>query len=315
MGKVGVVVGRFQIDDLHEGHRNLLDIADSQNDKLLIVLGNAHLSGNRLNSLNYPVRVKMLQAYKPNATITFIRNEKEDRSWSRTLDGIINSLYPTDTPTLYGGRDSFITSYRPYGKYATVEVPMAYTCSATERRRELGKEIPTTREGRAGIIYATYDRPDTVRNTVDVAVLSGINNPKKETSIWLGKKPKSDEWVITGGFFDKRDASFEVAARREVAEELPGLEIGKLNHIGSCQIPDWRYKGVEDEFIVTTFYWCEHLWGTTRGGDDIETAQMFPIQDLFDRKIKIIKCHDQLIEMLKNYLEENGYNEANGWCK
>ena len=78
MGKVGVVIGRFQVPDLHEGQQDILNMALKENGKLLVILGNSPLINTIPNPLDYPTRLIMIQQLFPQAIFTFVRNQEEN---------------------------------------------------------------------------------------------------------------------------------------------------------------------------------------------------------------------------------------------
>lgn len=49
--EVGVVVGRFQVPDIHEGHHSLLEYVLSKHNKVCLVLGVAPTRSTPLNGL------------------------------------------------------------------------------------------------------------------------------------------------------------------------------------------------------------------------------------------------------------------------
>jgi len=306
MGKVGVVIGRFQVDDLSNGHLDIFKRAMSENGKLLVILGNSHLINTIPDPLDYPVRCKMVQGKFPEACITFVRNRKDDADWSKDIDKIIHELYPTDTPTLYGGRDSFIPNYS--GKNRCIEVHSYNTISGSKIRETVGDEVLDEVGFRKGIIYTTRNRFPRLHGTVDIVCVDTANQ-----TIGLGKKPLEHEYRFAGGFVDIKDRSFEMAAKREFGEEFPGLEVGNWQFICSCRVDDWRFGGVEEsEYIMTSFFYCEKLWGATHGGDDISEVRWFKIDDLRSNRVPLIDCHEILGQkFLEWYDSKNTQSEAN----
>src|SRR3989344_819437 len=104
---VGVIVGRFQVARLHQGHRHRIDTARKAHEKLLIVVGSASFPTPR-NPLTYPMIHAMLSREYPAAAICKIEDHPSDRIWSQALDACIDTLLPDHYAELYGSRDSFI---------------------------------------------------------------------------------------------------------------------------------------------------------------------------------------------------------------
>ena len=109
---IGVLVGRFQVHELHAAHRELIDFVVEQHDKVVILLGIAPIPGSTANPLDFESRKQMIQADYPDVNILYIRDEGTDEQWSKELDKIVNTVgLPGQSAVLYGGRDSFIEHY------------------------------------------------------------------------------------------------------------------------------------------------------------------------------------------------------------
>lgn len=298
MGRVGVVIGRFQVHELHHGHLDIFKRALHENGKLLVLIGNSHVIHTRRDPLDYQTRCRMIQGHFPGAMISFIKNRETDEQWSQDIDKIIRELCPLDTPTLYGGRDSFIPYY--HGRHKTVEVFSYDTSSGTEIRDTIVNEPVDSSDFRKGVIYSAYNRYPRLHGTVDIACLSQYYE-----NVILVKKPSEDKWRFPGGFVDIKDPSFEMAARREFGEEV-GCEVSNWRFIGSCRVEDWRYRGIEDsEYIMTTFFLCLYNFGDIQGRDDVSDGMWFNLKYLKNNKSQLIECHHVLIDMLYDYVDKN----------
>ena len=108
---VAGIVGRWQVDDLHDGHQLLLSEVFKHHEKVIIFVGVTHVLGSLENPLDYPTVVPMLQLAYPTATVLPIANHGSDEIWSQNLDSLIRTVAPIGKVTLYGGRDSFINKY------------------------------------------------------------------------------------------------------------------------------------------------------------------------------------------------------------
>jgi bifunctional NMN adenylyltransferase/nudix hydrolase len=136
--KTGVIVGRFQIPYLHEGHKKLIDTAIAENDLVFILIG--HKVGDQLDERNpytFGERHKMIAETYPKVLIGNLEDcPNDDEAWSRKLDRILDDVL---NPTLYGSRDSFYKHYKGIVKYREIEeVP---DVSATKIREQLKNEI------------------------------------------------------------------------------------------------------------------------------------------------------------------------------
>jgi bifunctional NMN adenylyltransferase/nudix hydrolase len=234
MGKIGVIIGRFQIDELHEGHRALIDYVIEKNDTLILFVGLSPLMCTFNNPLDFKSREKMLKEAYPDAIIMYIKDEVSDKSWSNKLDKMLKeSVNPDDETCLYGSRDSFIRHY--HGEYKTKELEQTVFTSGTSIRKEIATSVVNSADFRKGIIWATMHQYTGPATTVDVAILND-----DETKVLLGRKEKESHFRFIGGFAESGE-SFEQTAHREALEET-SLALMDLRYIKSIPVDDWRYK-------------------------------------------------------------------------
>lgn len=302
MGKLGVVVGRFQGTDLTEGHMSLLHTAFKENGKLLVLLGNHPLQNTMKDPLDFQTRVKMILGKFPDAMVSFVRNQETDEIWVEMIEKTIAGMCPMDSPILYWGRDSSVLSYTEHGgKHPVKEIAYISDCSSTKQREEASRIPIDSTKFRRGIIYATYNKFPNINLTVDIACISLKDNLPK---IVLGKKYNSPYWRFPGGFVEKTDNSHKVTAMRELREEVGPIETSGWEFIDSCRVDDWRYDGVEDHYIMTNLYYCEYNFGNLSPDDDLEFVKWFDLQDLYSEKIELVECHKPLVKLLEDYLNE-----------
>jgi bifunctional NMN adenylyltransferase/nudix hydrolase len=269
---VGVIVGRFHVDNLHEAHVDLIQSVCNEHDKIIIFLGLAPLKGTVANPLDFECRKQMIQEKFPDVNILYIKDTKENAVWSKKLDEQVSDIVgPNQTVVMYGSRDSFIKSYE--GKYPTQELMQEVYVSGTEIRRKISRKVRNDAKFRGGIIWGTYNRYPTVFTTVDVAILNEDGD-----KILLARKPYENEYRFIGGFADPNSSSFEADARREVMEEA-GIDISDPEYIGSFKIDDWRYRNEVDK-IKTILFTCKLVSGRPKAADDICEVKWFSISDL-----------------------------------
>lgn len=248
---VGVIIGRFQIDELHEGHKELIELVLEKHTKVIVFLGVSKSLGTKKNPLDYPTRSKMLLDAYPDLIICPLADLRTDEEWSKNLDNLIRTISPVGQVILYGSRDSFIPYYK--GKFKTYEVEHTKLDSATEKRREICQEVVASREFRMGSIYSTYQRFPSSMLTVDAAIVKIVE--KSKCLMLVAKKPGESKYRFVGGFVDPTDNSSEDALIREVKEET-SIELDhedSIIFISNRKINDWRYKSEEDK-IFTNFY-------------------------------------------------------------
>lgn len=291
---VGVIVGRFQVNELHEAHCELIESVRSTHDKVILFLGNSVIRNTVNNPLDYRSRRTMIHEKYPDIELGYINDHPSDEVWSKNLDRQIQDfLLPGQSVRLYGSRDSFLKSYQ--GKFQTCELESTTFISGTEVRRRVSNNYYPSADYRAGMIAATAHRFPTAYQTVDIAVL----NEKGE--LLLGRKADEKKWRFLGGFSDPRSPSLEADARREVMEES-GVEVGDIRYIGSTLVDDWRYRGEVDK-IKTAFFAAKYMFGKPEGADDIAEVRWFSQQEYL-KLDNIMSGHHILITMLTDFLKK-----------
>jgi bifunctional NMN adenylyltransferase/nudix hydrolase len=291
----GVVVGRFQIHELHDAHIDLIQSVLDRHDRVLVFLGNSIIRNTTSNPLDYRARRAMIADKFPNVEIHYINDNPSDVAWSKNLDKLISEqLMPLQTVTLYGSRDSFLKGYS--GKYNTCELEATTFISGTEVRRRVSNNYPATSDYRAGMIAATAYRYPTAFQCVDIAVV----NDKQE--VLLARKPDEKKWRFIGGFSDPRTPSLEEDAKREVQEEA-GIEVEIISYLGSTLIDDWRYRGEQDK-IKTALFLAKYIFGKPEGADDIAEVKWVPIGTGL-AKDNIEPLHHVLVDMFNEKFGNN----------
>lgn len=286
----GVVIGRFQVNELHEAHIDLINSVIQKHDRVLLFLGNSIIRNTTSNPLDYRARRAMIADKFPNVEIHYINDNPSDTAWSKSLDKQIGEqLLPLQSVTLYGSRDSFLKAYS--GKYNVCELEATTFISGTEVRRRVCNNYPPTADYRAGMIAATAYRYPTAFQTVDIAVV----NEKGE--ILLARKPDEKKWRFIGGFSDPRSVSLEADAKREVTEEA-SIEVDDITYLGSTLIDDWRYRGEHDK-IKTALFLAKYIYGKPEGADDIAEVKWVQIGTGLT-KDNIEPLHHVLVDMFND---------------
>lgn len=285
---VGVIIGRFQVHELHAGHKELLNWVGREHRNVIIVLGVPAVPGLLENPLDFQCRYDMIKAEYPTYMIVPLKDTKHNDTWSNNLDCCINNiLIPNQSVTLYGSRNSFISSYT--GKFSTQELTGDnHLWSGTDIRNELGRGIIRSKEFRAGIIWASQHRYRQTLPTVDICI---YNSDK--TKILLGRKPAESLFRFVGGFAEPESVCYEDDAKREVKEET-GLDVHTIKYIGSMLVNDWRYK--YSDKIKTLFFTAITDSVEYKAGDDIIECKWFNVVDIKDNIL--VEEHRKLLCML-----------------
>jgi bifunctional NMN adenylyltransferase/nudix hydrolase len=277
---VGVIVGRFQVNDLHEGHKALLDAVFLRHKKVVVFLGVSPTGTTKRHPLDFAAREQMIRAAYPNTDgrtllVLPLKDVMTDEMWSKNLDEKIREVVSYGDVTLYGGRDSFVPHY--HGAYDPVELalPPVKTSGEEVRQRFTNEQIASP-DFRAGMIHAAMNQYNRVITCVDIIIWH--KDEKNKVELLLGKKAGEPGWRFIGGHAEPKTASFEEDARKEVMEET-GLELGNLRYVGSCVVPDWRWEKEESK-IKSLVFTGEALTLGARASDDIDEVRWFDFEDM-----------------------------------
>jgi bifunctional NMN adenylyltransferase/nudix hydrolase len=299
---VGVIVGRFQVHELHDGHKELIDHVCSQHNKVIIFLGLSHVNMSMNNPLDFESRRQMIQAEYPDINILYIKDMPSDEAWSRKLDGMIaDVVVPGQSVVLYGARDSFIDRY--HGRFPRRELVSDSETyySGTEVRRTIARSSArSSADFRAGVIFASANRHPIAYCTVDVAVLDGVLDGQSSypyRRILLVRKHNERLFRFPGGFSEPTTPSLEADARREAYEET-GVDITDPEYVGSLVVDDWRYRNERDK-IKTTLWKAYYRSGRPAPQDTAEIAEVrwFNLEDLKDTDIH--PTHRPLLALMR----------------
>jgi bifunctional NMN adenylyltransferase/nudix hydrolase len=290
---IGIVVGRFQVHELHEGHLELFRIVKSRHNRVAVFLGCTKTGPNRKNPLDYETREKMIHDDFPDFTVHALQDKKTDEEWSRELDARIDDIIgggPASV-TLYGSRDSFAPHYHGKHKVKELDIEVPPSLNGTDIRARLTSQIKKSADFRAGNIYnAGLGYPHCIP-TVDVAI-------HHDKHILVGRKPGEPGWRFIGGHAEVTTDSYEEDAKKEAMEES-GLPISNVTYIGSKRIDDWRHRGTENG-IKTAFFLAESMTFGGTGADDIEEVHWLPLDEMKPEDFE--PEHQPLVVMLTTYL-------------
>lgn len=260
---VGVVIGRFQVAALHEGHIALLSAVAAKSSRLVVLVGQSPAPLNQHDPLPVFCRMDAIRAVFPQAIMSPLPDHQDDKTWSQTIDTLLESLEPASA-IIHGGRDSCLKHY--HGRWPVEELDVNVGLSGTVIRQ--ATDLGWSFEFRTGMVHAANTRFPTSYQTVDIAVKRGSN-------LLVGKKPGERLWRLPGGFVDPSDQSLELAAARELREECGDFEHGFMRYVGSARIDDWRYRSSVDA-IMTSLFVTNYMFGPTAASDDLETLCWIP---------------------------------------
>lgn len=289
--EVGVIIGRFQVDTLHEGHRALINQAFSNHRRVIILVGCSPIVGTKHDPLDYPTRLRMLQAEYPDAIIHPLPDNQSDIAWSKCVDDLVRLTVPNvSKAVIYGGRDSFHKHYSGAFSAVVIDTGINYQ-SGTEQRQNIGKVVRNSSDFRAGIIYSTQNSWPYSKSCVDIAVIKRVNG--LEPAVLLGKKENEQKWRLPGGMVEKNQ-SLEEAAQRELKEETAiVVDVASLTYVTSTPISDWRFKHAGEIGLVTALFCVNVDEGThAKAGDDLVEIKWCPLINAVD---EVMNGHKPLI--------------------
>ena len=271
---VGVVIARVQTPELHQGHLALLNHVTNKHPNTIIFLGIPRIQNTKRNPLDFATRKLMVQRRYPTSIILPLEDNRSDDKWSTNVDNSIRAIFPDKSVLIYGSRDSFIPHY--HGKYVVEEFPIFGEHNATDIRATAAEQVISSEDFRAGVIYGINKQRPVTYPTVDVVVANDNGQ------ILLARKPAETLFRFVGGFVDRDDKDWEMAARRELYEETK-LSALKMHYVCSQAVEDWRYAREESGIMTTLF--LTYIWdqiGKPEASDDIQEIRWFNLTDLFD---------------------------------
>jgi bifunctional NMN adenylyltransferase/nudix hydrolase len=270
--EVGTIIGRFQTNKLHQGHRDLINFALENHRKVIILLGMSKMPNTTKNPLDFASRKLMIQKEFPNVNILPIVDNKTNENWSEEVDKIVSIPYGEKKTVIYGSRDSFIPFYS--GINDVIELEPSETYNATNIRKEIARETLDSEDFRAGVIYSTFNHKPEVKPFVNTIV----HNFKGE--ILLGKSKDEKYYHLLGDFVNHDDDTLEQTSKRNLNEVTSNnINIKNIRYLTSCKFTDWRHKG-ESSSIMTTIMLADYNFGITHSSlKDLETKWV-KIQDL-----------------------------------
>ena len=297
----GVIVGRFQVHELTDGHMELLRQVRVRHPRVIILVGCTPAGPTKRNPLDFVVRRRMIEAKFPEFIVVPIMDKKTDELWSQEVDARIADVIgavPADV-VLYGGRDSFIPYYNGIHEPHELELSNPISPSGTEVREKLTNTVMESADFRAGVIYAMHQMYPRTIPTVDVAVLH-CNGDK--TEVLLGRKKNEKGLRFIGGYAEPGSDRYELDGAREVMEEA-NREIGNFEYISSQKIDDWRYTNETDK-IKTLFFMATANVAEIKAGDDIEHVEWIDVRAI--KQTYFEQEHLVLADALITYLQKKG---------
>ena len=303
---VGVVVGRFQVHELHEAHLQLLNYVKNHNDHMIVFLGVKPAPADSLNPLDFQIRRAMISQVLSDITILPLMDQPTDEGWSKTLDSMLWNLYGDRPIKLYSGPDGFVPRYK--GRYPTKELEFGVDKRGTDIRNAIASMEGASEEFRAGVIHALSNLPHRTYFTVDM-ICHRVRDGKLEIVV-VRKNSDGGLWRLPGGFLGNNDSSLELAAKRELHEEIGIVSEGKAEYLFSTPVDDWRSRGATDVRHMTAVFAIPYFSGPLEAQDDIDDAHWVSInmEDSVILKANMYTLLQQIVPEHKMLVEQGIYN-------
>lgn len=318
--KTAVIVGRFQVDKLHSGHRKLFEEAYLNYERVIVVICDAYRRS-KTDPLTYAQRKTMvlqeldkLNYQNPHHTVStnvhLLKDTACNKVWSTNLDELISKydmLYDCEFIT---SRDSFLPYYSGGIKATNIVDPVMASydesVSGTKSRERIGNmPLVTNHASRMNAIQLFQHSYPIIAPTVDIAVIR-FDLQIEKTVLLLGRKKNSVKYCLPGGFVDSDDESFTHAAERELFEEtgIIAATVGKLQFEDSFKLKDWRFKGkdtvITSLFILNITQLSDTIKKTAKANDDLEELMWIPLKELENFIDNIQENHKVLINRILN---------------
>lgn len=304
----GVIVGRFQVHQLHDGHVALFKAVHSRHARVVVFVGISPNLFTKRNPLDFMTRKAMIQAKFPQFTVLPLLDQPTDQAWSDLLDTKIREVTGYGNVTLYGGRDSFVPHY--HGAFSPTELTLTGTehIKGEDIRNQLTNTVIESPDFRAGVIFAAMNQWPKVITCVDVVMYhyswrasraGGTGAPvpavTDDCEFLLVKKPGEPGWRFCGGHAEPTSKTFEEDAKHEASEEV-GQNLTKMEYIGSAFIPDWRWEAEQDK-VKTLVFASETMTLEARAKDDVSDAKWFSVTKITDGLINPV--HHPILKLVR----------------
>lgn len=300
---VGVIIGRFQTPELHEGHKALMTQAQKHS-KQLVCVGIAKVSGTPNNPLDYPTIEQMIKEQYPKAIVMPLRDQPTNKEWTKKLNEIIQTMFSTDSVTIYCGRANSQSSVQSgyQGPHKLVEIDEVPNVSATNLRKAVGRSFDTSKAFRHGVIYGATNQFTRCDPVVDVCIWQ---QNEKGIFILLGSRDNEDGKLrLPGGHINADDLDGMQSAKREVMEET-GLEVSDLQILGQYRVISRDAPGYA---MFTTLYLAKYVFGSAQANDDLDGCIWIDI----DKASNFLYAddHEKLVKLSIEAIQKLTYNKT-----
>lgn len=322
--KVGVLIGRFQVPEMHEGHRFLVREMLEECDKVLILFGSANRAPSPRNPFSYVYRAQAAKALFPDIYTAPLNDYLyNDSQWVADVDNTIQYMLAhkmgcdTAKVILYGHKKDGNDYLNWFPQYEYVNINSDIDISGTEVRRSSYPLLPKAIQddmdyyGKEALAFSNYPYPENLNFCCadNVVECSG-----HILLIQRKRAPGAGTWALPGGFKNNNETFLECAIR-ELYEEtnLRVPEKVLRGSIVSTSIFDHpaRSTGIVRNTMAVYYRFPANPDGSlprANGADDAQEAKWVSIADISTGKYQLFDDHADIIsemtrvKMLPAYL-------------
>ena len=224
--RIGVLIGRFQVPEPHEGHRFLINEIKSNCDKLVILLGSANRARSIRNPYTYEERKAAVLRLFPDVLVAPLNDYKySDAQWRAdvvyTINTIVAERYNNVEVVLFGHKKDGNDYLDWFPQYNYQNITSDIDVSGTEVRRSIEKLLPTAVQEdieyfrKEAELFANYPYPETLSFMCGDPVVECDGHI---LVVQRGGHPGRGSWALPGGFKNRNETMLD-AAIRELVEE------------------------------------------------------------------------------------------------
>lgn len=223
--KVGVLIGRFQLPEPHEGHRFLINSILDNCDRLIILIGSSNRARSVRNPWTFRERAEAMQRIFPDVEVQPLNDYLyNDSQWMADVSATIeNSVDNTDEVILFGHAKDGNDYLDWFPQYKFQNVPSDIEISGTEIRNTLfdTKHMPDSVRADAAyyakelVKFRDYPYPGSLNVNCGDAILECNGHI---ALIRRKRAPGAGTWALPGGHKHDNE-TFQDCALRELEEE------------------------------------------------------------------------------------------------
>lgn len=299
--KLGILIGRFQVPEMHEGHRFLVREIQSQCDKVLILFGSANRTRSVKNPFTYRERAEATKRLFPEVICAPLNDYPyNDSQWmadvAATIDHVVDILCKENdicpVPILYGHHKDGNDYLKWFPQFEYVNINSEIDISGTEVRNSHKHLLPESVQidmeyfAKEKDMFKNYPFPEALNINCGDAVLECSGHI---LLIKRGRSPGMGNWALPGGHKNTNE-TFLQCALRELVEET-NIRIPERVLIGSIERTylfdsPTRSSGIPKSTLAVHIVVKPDPNGSlprANGQDDAVETRWVPISDILNK--------------------------------